>query len=461
MPEFEYYASNAKVAYPFLGPLAGDAHKAFVDAAVCHSGERANAGRLRIDTLDLGTGELKLVFEDGTTLCDIVGTSGVHDFGSYRIFEWRHVDDGAVPYVGAEVLARLVMRIDAIGTFPVPWTPAGAWLVPSTVVPRVGRLRQFGVGIPAGIVVHDRKFVLAADHNIKLSAAVQAGGRDTTVVTIEAVAGEGTGKYSECMEGDDIKTINNVGPDVKGYFRFEGERCTWMERPLFGDRDWAHPHHTLFPPVHPGTDYLSRLEPNCLRLHSDCKVCCDCDDYKEAYEALYRLWTRALAASRRIELIRRRYQELAAEAWHKVGGFAKEVVLTVKLVSRPGYNVGVAVAVTNRSRFDFTSTSLQFILLPADWKVTDDSGIMELTAITTGTFHAVQRVRPSVVGNLAYVNIPYMPSGSTANYSFEIYWERGAPRVGSMVSATARVFSRSGIEVAQDSIEMKAPAKKT
>ena len=473
----EFYEHNRQIAYPFLNPIVeGGVRRdlSFVDAAVYHDQYVTNPGLLKIDTVSFNglAPRLKLVFEDGTVLCDLASGMTTAVLGSYTLFEWtKRADPMPDNFAGPELIARLVLVTADVAGFMPSWSPADAYLLPSVVVPRIGRLRRLGIQLPTG----QRKYAegaieLFADYNLRLGTTSPitipvppvTPDRESTDIVMEAVAGEGSGVYADCAPVDEVKTVNTIGPDKYGDLKLTGSECLWAERPLLGDRDYEHPGHTLSPPTHRDTHYESPLEPNCLRLHSDCKVCCDCADYKDAYDALYRLWQRALAMSRTIEALRRRYQGLCEIAWERTGGHTQEVVIAMKLIARPGYNLGVGATLSNRSKVDLWNSILTFNVTPDKWLLSADSGALEITSITSGTLHGVTRVDPSVSGTRATVTIPYLPGGASADYTFEVYWdETSKGRHDALPAGSVNAFTMAGLAKASDQVKAKPPARKT
>lgn len=368
---FEWYQSNQTTSYPFVDRQADDTHELFVDAYVAHHRYVYTESGVRLTAYDFGTpASVTLEFVNGDPLDTITeGDTGVTftttTFGSYTIYEWIKSTTIAGGFTEEDLTTRLVVLTSKLSDFPTSTSLVDGQLVPSTVNPYPRRVRRLFVkralSATLDLVTHP-KVVFEAGNNLQfsvesavdpdsygLSGTVET--RAPSVITVDAEAGLGTGEDFRCDLSGAVKTINGVGPDERGNFVLEGKDCTWVERPM---RDSA-------PPVHPYTDVS--LTPDDARwpaasptqvgpgviLHQSCDACCSCDDYVNAYQAMYAVWVRAQAAAVRVAAVQAQFNVVCQTVKAGEGKVPEGVNIWLMPMSRPDFSLALSGILFNNS----------------------------------------------------------------------------------------------------------------
>jgi hypothetical protein len=114
-------------------------------------------------------------------------------------------------------------------------------------------------------------------------------------------------------------------------------------------------------PVHPNTDVLmdaadAQWPYNApvitgpgLIMHQDCKACCSCDDYVNAYRAMLEWWERAQVVSLRIQQLQTTYNELCTLVKDGLGKIPIGVNVNLFMLARPDFNLALSFLMYNNS----------------------------------------------------------------------------------------------------------------
>lgn len=462
---FEWYNSNARASYPFSDRQADNLHTLFVDAYVIHNKLIDKEQRLCLATFD-PAGVCTLRFEDGTLLAALTGGDNftVSAFGAYTIYSWLRSTTVGAGFTDEDIAVKLVVLTSRLAAFSFPHASTTAFLLGSLVNPRVNRVRRLAVALPAvpcctGGGITQKQVILEEGFNVNMTvAAAPTGGgvlgilggqavRAPRTIVLDAVPGGGIGTYPTCTSlTPPIRKINKQGPDANGNFQLEGRDCTWVERRVLG----------AGPPVHQNTNYLAVMQAALLQLHENCKVCCACDDYKEAYLAITRAWNSLLATSRRIEQLRRRYHAVRNRVLLAKVAYENGLNVHLRAVSRPDFHLALSAIVYNNSDADLGLTLIEFILDTGDFVYTDGSGLLDMEGYRNVMFD------PAVAGNVLSVTIPSVPKVGYSVYSFEVRYgpEVAANRAGLIVHAKARASSGAYLVEEEKAVALTGPLVK-
>lgn len=375
---FEWYQSNHATSYPFRDRQQEGVHELFVDAAVYHNIHRDNPGDVRINYYRLEpAASIELRFTDGTVLAYLTdGAPGVvyqtMTFGSYTIYEWRYSTVTGEGYTDADIVVRLVVLTARLFDLPTELTLVDGTLVASLINPRVKRVRRLFVKRALSgeidLVTHN-KVRFEAGNNVAFVLDPGVAGADVetrqpTRITVNAEAGLGLGAELRCNETEGIKRINKLEPDERGNFKLESSLCSWFERPMTNSRA----------PVNPNTDV--RMDPGNaqwpynapvvtgpgLIMHQDCKACCSCDDYVNAYRAMRTQWERAQAVALRIQALQATYNELCAAMNAGLGKIPLNVNGTLSMIARPDFHLACSFLVYNNSTEALGTVQLDIVV---------------------------------------------------------------------------------------------------
>jgi hypothetical protein len=371
---FEWYESNQHTSYPFRDRQQEGLHELFVDAAVFHNLYRDKAGDIRINYYRLEpAASVELRFADGTVLAYLTdGAPGVvyqtQVFGAYTLYEWRRSTVDGNGFTDEDVIIRLVVLTARLADLPTEFYPADGTLVASTINPAAKRVRRLFVKRALSgeldLVTH-QKVHFEAGNNLEFVLDPGVAGTDVTIrqpskITVNAAAGLGTGVEYRCSGGDGIKRINQVEPDARGDFKLESSLCSWFERPMKNSRS----------PIHPNTDVL--LDPadaqwpyNApvavgpgLIMHQDCKACCSCDDYVNAYRTMLAWWERAQAVALRVQQLQATYNALCTLMNAGQGKIPVGVNGSLFMLARPDFNMAFSFLLYNNSDAALGTTQL-------------------------------------------------------------------------------------------------------
>lgn len=433
MAELDFYRSNTSVSYPFENSTS-DIKSYFVDAYVNYcQNDMVSDKRVKLTYFDVNATPKRVIlaFEDNTILADLSGSSPTghpvafksSTFGDYTIYEWRKISTIGDGFTGDEIIIRFVILTAVESSQYFPLEPTNTFLISSLVNPHMKRVRKLGVKQPdldCCTGLGEGFCVLEAGNNIKLSInkSDQAVGlglpqtqkvRTPSKILVDVIPGAGSGKKQICL-GDDlpILTINNIPPSKQGNFKLYGQDCIWLERPI----------ESIVPSDNHRIDYEARALLATLKFHADCKACCDCDDYGRAYAELSSLWDRALAASKRIEDARKKYNKLLAllkdiRAKTCLGTSEDKVQVYLDVITRPDYHYAVGMAIRNNTDQTFNSVRLTITIdAPNSITYTERSGFLSTPDIN------YRQVDP--VGSNPYsVTIPRLKPGEVGEYTFE------------------------------------------
>ncbi len=461
---FPWYSSNTHTEYPFASRQADGLHRLFVDAYILHNQQRANPGLPRLAIFDpAGTCELR--FADGSLLATltVADNFAATAFGSYTIYRWLRQTTAGPGFTDVDLSVKLVVLTSKLPDFSYPYASATAFFTASVVNPGTEEVRRAGVALPGiacctGGGITEKQVILEAGFNVELRQAQTPtsegvlniiSGKTTrvpTVVEVAAIPGSGLGRFPTCVTLEsDIKKVNDVGPDDAGNLSLQGEGCTWVERRI----------ENLAPPVHPDTDYSADPIPALLQLHQNCKACCDCEEYAAAYEALSRIWARALAVAKRIEKMRLLYismreQLLAFKAANENG-----INVRLRLIARPDFHVAASALIFNNSPTIIGPVNLKLVFDPTDIVFTQGSGLLDAEGYRGIPFD------PIVTTGQLEVTLPPIESTRYSVYSAEVRFGPGfTTRVDRAVNVKAFVSVPGDNALDVSSIKLTKPLEK-
>jgi len=428
---FEFYSENEHVNYPFEDSPDSGLKSLFVDAAIYTT----SWTQKRIKLVLWNPPQITLQYEDGSAFFSAPGTgivfSGPNNFGNYSLYEWKKVDTNLSEFTGAEVVVRFVLRTDQISLYSLPIIPTMSVLLSSLVNPRPLRVRKLalkqpGLPLPLGGGFAQGIVQLEAGYNMSLQTAPPAATialgltpvqevRKPTTVIVDAIPGAGLGVYKDCSTpSPDIKILGNATPDANGNVELQGKDCTWTEVPITNTG----------PAIHPHTNYHASPVPNTLQLRDECTACCDCSDYKKAYEGIRTVWQRALHASHRIETLREQYQELVQDVKAALVNVCPgEITSDLGLVARPDYHLAVHLSmVSNESTLTTAPLTIYFLFRPYGPVFTNGSGLFSNQDVR------LQPMEPDYVGSVAApfsgpawkITIPPIPPQGRTYYDFAV-----------------------------------------
>jgi hypothetical protein len=437
---FEWLESTSRISYPFEDGLDDGLKGIIVDGYVACSRDLKNC-RIRLSLFDSIARRVMLTYADGTTLFDLQAptycTYSEYDFGTiHRVHEWRSLED-----TDDDVIIRFTSIKDAL-TGLEPIAPADAWLLRSLVDQRASVIRRLGMKLPdlpccTGGGIEEGYFILRAGYNLSMSvASVTAGSRDRTVIAIDAVPGEGADRYPGCgLAEAGLRSIGDQEPDEFGNLDLSGDNCVWIERPL------ETPGYS--PPPGSKVDYEAIVENNTIKLHDDCKACCDCEDYGAAYQALRDTWLQLVAASKSVEITRKRYNEMVAAV--NLDYCSKGFVAMIRCMERPDYMASVVVVIANRSEYPLIGVNIQMSADPDYGSYLPGSGLIEVSQPGNQPVKLKQDLSP--LKTLKYpvkeagtdpapdiptegitgmgIALPVIPAGGTMRFYFDIRFMAG------------------------------------
>jgi hypothetical protein len=445
---YEWYSSNTTTPYPFIKAQPNSIHEIFTDAYISHNSVTPDPPMLvRVSKFDTVSAikEVELRYSNGSLLAYLTSTSDsfqATSFGRYIIYQWKRITTQGNGLTDEDIVARFVILAEKANLLNIaPVDLADAYLLRSVVNPHIPRVRRIAVGVsgfPCCLQTpSEGPVILQAGTNMTIGksadplSAVINGSVLKTVrspvrLQFDAIAGAGSGLNIVCVDpAGEIKTISGQGPKL-GNVLLQGEGCTWVEAPFDSGT------YSISPPIPDFVDYKGTLEAAMLRLHADCKACCDCEDYKAAYEKLSDLWNRALAVSQRIETARKNYNTIVTDI---IADYTINV--KVRAISRPDYAFAVGAVLSNNTDKTLFNIKLTFTITPLGAEYIDGSGYLDAPG-----FPNVQADAPSL-----QVIVPSLAPAKIATYSFEVRYPRGSPRTGTatiVCVASAPPYSSSG-----------------
>jgi hypothetical protein len=481
MEEFEWLSSNVLTAYPFEERQPDLVHELFVDAYIEHNKYRTKDQRIRLAEFDPGNGSslssslsssssdssssgagiarAVLRYEDGTLLAAMSSATDAFKesvFGAYTIYEWRrHTLQAPAPnvtfnpptagFTDEDISVKLVVFTENLAKFSFPLYLQEGYLIASLVNPRVTGVRRLFVRLPdvvVGLTAFEfyealgEKVIVKAGTNMLLNplTAQQAGitesARRKSVAEVSAIAGAGEGYYVSCDPNTSpgIRTINKVPPNKLGSLMLEGLDCLWVETLMSSIVSQVG--------VYPNTDYLGVLQTGLLALHNNCGACCDCPDYKEAYEAISRLWERAKVVAMGLEAARGRYNQFVVQVRDMCalnlgakGSAPIKAILTVR--THPDYRISTSMMLLNSTGHGASALPAQVLRnVKLKFNFKDQPGLHAIKdhATMLGTDRPPERMLPTVSDtylsptqaySTAEILIPDVPVDGSVGYSFE------------------------------------------
>jgi hypothetical protein len=473
MEEFEWLSSNVLTAYPFEERQPDLVHELFVDAYIEHNKYRTKDQRIRLAEFDPGNGSSSsgsssssagiaravLRYEDGTLLAAMSSATDTFKesvLGEYTIYEWsRHTLQAAAPnvtfnpptagFTDEDISVKLVVFTANLANFAYPLYPQEGFLIASLVNPRVTSVRRTFVRLPDLTIgpttfqfyeALGEKVIVKAGTNMVLSqmtaqeAGITENARKKSVANVSVEAGAGEGYYISCDPDTSpgIRTVNEVPPNKLGSLMLEGMDCLWVETLMSG----------ILNPVgvYPNTDYLGALQAGLLALHNNCSACCDCTDYKAAYEAISRLWARAKAVAVQLEAARVRYNQLVVQVRDMCavnlgasGSAPIKVLVTVR--THPDYRISTSLMLVNSTGHGSSALPAQVlknVKLAFNFKNQPGLHAIKDHATLLGTDKPPERLLPTVSDtyvsptqaySTAEIMIPEIPIDGSIGYSFE------------------------------------------
>jgi hypothetical protein len=202
---------------------------------------------------------------------ELVPESGDETYQSFSKRAWGD-DYDIYEWLGNNGVCRIVVYKTwpasfeaAPQNYPIHFAPTNAVLDERAVFKLPKRLKSLRVISGGSLLgsVRRRGAVFAAGNNMQLVSVRSIATRNTTTVTMNADAGAGTGRYSDCTDipPNTLTTLNGVAPNQYGDLLISGPDCIWVRQ---------------------ATSIVSgRAVPvaNALMFGSDCGPCCDCSDY--------------------------------------------------------------------------------------------------------------------------------------------------------------------------------------
>ena len=444
---FEWLTSNTNIAYPFKTEQADQSHKLFVDAWITHNRELDKEQSIVMVSFD-PAGDLTLEFEDATVLCILSSADDFQAvvFGSYTIYSWSRNTTTGPGYTDEQISVKLVVLTAELANFSFPLSPTDGTILDSLFNSSVVRVQRIGVALPdlpcciGGGFVGNR-VVFEAGNNMEINLAENVAAEDLgilteedprpkTTVVFDVIPGAGNGQFIDCdvTVPPPIKLINKVGPNDRGGFRLDGEACTWVERVV----------ETTEPPTNPFTDFKAIVYASLLKLHQDCKACCDCDDYRDAYAMMTRVWNELLRLAALLEAYRKRYNELVAylneqrleREEEKEELNIDQIQVILKMTCRPNFNIGISATIFNNSDVDLALTTLIIVVNNVGFIYVTGTGALDAPfnrnvqldpMVTLTPFEFPQPPPPALPpGDTFTISIPQIKKGQFAAYSLNV-----------------------------------------
>lgn len=209
----------------------------------------------------------------------LVPTGGDATYQSFEKRAWS-ADYDIYEWIGNNAVCRLVVYKTwqptdepAPQNWPIHLTPTNAVLDERAVTKMPKRVRSLRIrnGVLTQPVGRRTGIVFGAGNNMLLATApVTNALRRNTQVSLAAVPGAGTGKFSDCATDSTspIFTLNGASANKYGDFTISASDCLWIRRPTTRtDENIVTPVYNNDTPV--------------ITIGSNCPPCCDCPDYRE------------------------------------------------------------------------------------------------------------------------------------------------------------------------------------
>lgn len=484
---FDWYENNALIDYPFTERQTDGLHTLFVDAYVVHNKLRTYPYSLRIARFKHTTPHLvELRFTDvaSTLLATLQEGDPNVEFtiatmGIYTIYEWKRSTTLVSGFTDEDLVVKLAVVTSTLSLFPSDYSPLNAALLSSLVNPHPKRVRRVFVKRAVtgefDFVTHDDiRFESGNNIELSLSTAIgpQTAGirtdtatRQPTTVLIDAVAGLGLGPEQRCESTDELKTVNEVGPDAQGNLTLGGDGCTWVERPVVsvGPPNPNHPNTDATLQVgnaHWPSEAPTQTGPG-LILHQSCTVCCGCDDYVNAYEAMRSIWVRAQAVAARIALLQAQYNALCALVKSGDGKIPVGIGIKLFMIARPDFFIGAGAIVFNNSSASTGPLTIELELdqVPTDLVYITRSGFMDVGS--TKNLQLDPLISVAGLGSrYVWVTLNLAP-GQFARVQLETRATSDIPnRATAVISGLARAVWSTGFAEDTNRMQMTPPLSK-
>lgn len=486
-PVFDWYENNALIDYPFTERQTDNLHHLFVDAYVVHNKFRTYPYGLRIARFKRDAPHLiELRFTDiASTLLATLQEGGadveftIATMGIYTIYEWKRSTTLGSGFTDEDLVVKLTVVTSALSLYPTDYSPLNAALLPSLVNPHPKRVRRVFVKRAVtgefDLVTHnDIRFESGNNIELSLASAIgpEAAGltaaevtRRPTSILIDAVAGLGLGPEQRCVSTDEIKTINDVGPDTQGNLTLGGDGCTWVERPVVsvGPPNPDHPNTDVTVVVGNAqwpSDAPTQTGPG-LILHQSCEACCGCEDYVNAYEAMRAIWVRAQAVAARIASLQAQYNALCALVKAGDGKIPSGIGIKLFMIARPDFFIGAGAIVFNNSGVSTGPLTIELELdqVPTDLVYITRSGFMDIGSAKNLQLDPLISVA-GLGSRYAWVTLDLAP-GQFARVQLETRATSDIPnRATAVVSGLARAVWSTGFAEDTNRMQMTPPLDK-
>ncbi|RIZ71242.1 MAG: hypothetical protein D0530_04770 [Methylococcales bacterium] len=447
--DFQWLTSNRFIAYPFVDdgtPVPADDYRALFADGFARFSEAIVPGQdIRNEPLELiyftvNAAGLTSAITAGPTstpavnppiniklrwtatstmLLDTTVTPVVFSaftWGTWVVAEWTYL----------RTVIRFVFDSAGITAADLSLTPTNLILLPSRVENWSNRV--YSVGFQNGNFSPEffsGDLILEAGYSTDLSntpgtltyagalASAAVSSRLQNFITVSAIGGAGAGWYSECNCGSSsqVTTINGIAPNSAGNISLLGDSCI------------------SFRELRTTVDGVAYIVPNQLLMNSDCKVCCDCNDYITEYNNLRAVWLQLKAANDTLTADIEKYTCIV-EAMNAACACISPVSADVKAYSRDGWSITVQVilgysgpqtAIGSKKISIAIDSAAQYIIVPQ----------------AAFLFVPVQGVTRIAVPAGLSIDIPYpLNPGSQTVYEVELYFTNNRA-AGLPVSITA------------------------
>jgi len=215
---------------------------------------------------------------------------------------------------------------------------------------------------------------VCAGYNIELVPAMKdvsfrSGG---VGVSLSATPGAGLGvSPSDCAPAGVLRSINTVGPDDRGHFKFTALDCYRCYIPCATPS----PQPTDFDPL-----------VAAIQVANDCVQCCKCKDYENVYKALARLHDKGRNSGLRMARTIDDLNDLKKEV-NRQKDMREIPTMSLMLMPSPGYFMGVQVLLLNNPTFpelDMDQDDRDFALVRM--KVTSEAGMSGAVIVPTAMY---------------------------------------------------------------------------
>jgi len=265
--------------------------------------------------------DLLIVDDLGRTVFDSTQAEDYFEdaWGShYRIIEWRN---------GRQIL-RVVQRLGSAANTDQYLTPAA--VINARAIKRI-RPQLTGLLVNEQLV-DAAEIVLAAGYNMRLDVErlpVVEGRKRVTRITLNAIPGEGEGRFPECS-GDNryLRSLMGQRPDGRGHLVLSGDECYRVTVP------------------YEVVDGVAQVTPHTLKIVNDCTPCADCNDHIRVYRAVSNIHDQQAATYVQLDETRAAHQENIAR-WNAQKACREQRNQRLVVVSQEGGVVAVAGAFSN------------------------------------------------------------------------------------------------------------------